>query len=184
MKNKTDQIIKASISVFSKKGYLATTTKEIALKAEVAEVTLYRKFGTKQNLFELSVKSITEDRLSSVLNFQEGISLYDFLKQLLDNRLLMVSKNIKVVRMLISESLAGNLPLNLRFTHVIFENVSLAIKKYFVMNKIDLDYQTSSKIIGGILLGYAILPNEKLYYNLTKEEKALFLENYLAIIVK
>ena len=33
MKDKTDQIIKASISVFAKKGYLATTTKEIANKA-------------------------------------------------------------------------------------------------------------------------------------------------------
>ncbi|MCK5388124.1 MAG: TetR/AcrR family transcriptional regulator [Candidatus Izimaplasma sp.] len=183
MKDKTNQIIKASISVFAKKGYLATTTKEIALKANVAEVTLYRKFGTKHNLFEFSVKSITEDRFSSVLDFKEGISTSDFLKQLLDNRLLVVSKNIKIVRMLISESLAGNLPKELRFTHVIFENVSKATKKYFEMNKIKVDYQSYSKIIGGILLGYAILPNEKSYHLLSKEEKEAFLNNYLDIIV-
>ena len=184
MKDKTDQIIKASISVFVKKGYIAATTKEIAAKANVAEVTLYRKFGTKQNLFEYSVKSITEDKFSTVLDFNEDISTIGFIKQLLDNRLFVVSKNIKVVRMLISESLSGNLPPELKFTHVIFENVTSAINKYFKINKVDVDSQTYSKIIGGILLGYAILPNEKAYHSLSNDEKEVFLNNYLNIIVK
>ena len=184
MKDKTDQIIKASISIFVKKGYISATTKEIAAKADVAEVTLYRKFKTKQNLFEYSVKSITEDRFSSVLNFKEGISTYDFFRQLLDNRLVVVSKNIKVVRMLISESLAGNLPSELRFTQVIFNNVSIAVKRYFEVNNIEVDYQSYSKIIGGILLGYAILPNEKSYHLLTEDNKEVYLNNYLDIIIK
>jgi len=184
MKNKTDQIIKASISVFVEKGYIAATTKEIALKANVAEVTLYRKFSTKQNLFEHSVKSITENRFSSVLEFKEGISMLDFFEELLNNRLLVVSKNIKVVRMLISESLAGNLPNDLRFTQVIFKNVSLAIRRYFEANNIMLDYQASSKIMGGILLGYVILPNEKLYHKMNEEERENYLKKYLDIIIK
>lgn len=183
MKDKTEQIIKASISVFVKKGYLGATTKEIALKANVAEVTLYRKFKTKQNLFEYSVKNITEDRINAVLDFNEEISTFDFFSQLLDNRLMVISKNIKVVRMLISESINGNLPLNLRFTYVIFNSVSQAIKKYFEINKIDLDYKAYSKIIGGILLGYAILPNEKKYHTMNAKEKNRFLDNYLKIIV-
>jgi AcrR family transcriptional regulator len=183
MKDKTDQIVKASISVFVKKGYLGATTKEIALKANVAEVTLYRKFKTKQNLFEYSVKNITEDRINAVLDFNEEISTLDFFRQLLDNRLGVISKNIKVVRMLISESINGNLPSNLRFTYVIFNSVSQAIKKYFEINKIDLDYQAYSKIIGGILLGYAILPNEKKYHTMSEKEKNVFLDNYLKIIV-
>ncbi len=182
MKDKTDQIIKASISVFAKKGYIAATTKEIADKANVAEVTLYRKFGTKYKLFELSVKSIAEDRFSSVLDFKKEVSVRNFLKQLLDNRLFVVSKNIKIVRMIISESLAGNLPTELKFTRVIFESVSLAIKKYFDVNNIKVDYQATSKIIGGILLGYTILPNEKPYHKLGDEEKDAYLNKYLNII--
>ena len=183
MKDKTDQIIKASISVFVKKGYLGATTKEIAEKANVAEVTLYRKFGTKQNLFDYSVKSVTENKFSEVLDFDEEKSTNDFFKQLLDNRLIVISKNIKVVRMLISESLSGNLPKELRFTYVIFNNVSLSIKKYFEANKIEYDYQTYSKIIGGILLGYAILPNEKSYHKLEELDKEKYLSKYLEIIV-
>ncbi len=184
MRDKTDQIIKASISVFVDKGYLAATTKEIALKANVAEVTLYHKFSTKQNLFEASVKSITENRFSSVLKFQGGIRMFDFFKELLNNRLLVVSKNIKVVRMLISESLAGNLPKELRFTQVIFNNVSLSVKKYFEVNKINLDYEAYAKVVGGILLGYAILPNEKLYYRMNHEQQEEYLNKYLEIIIK
>ncbi len=182
MRDKTDQIIKASISVFVKKGYISATTKEIALKANVAEVTLYRKFKTKQNLFENSIKSIIEDKFSSVLEFKEGISIFDFLKELLNNRLLVVSKNIEVVRMLISESLVGNLPSELKFTNVIFENVSKAIKKYFEANEITLDYQATSKIIGGIILSYVILPNEKLYHKMNIEERKNYLNKYLNII--
>ncbi len=184
MKDKTDQIIKASISVFVKKGYIASTTKEIALKANVAEVTLYRKFGTKKNLFEFSVKSITDDKFSSVLEFKEEISTSDFFGQLLDNRLQVISKNISVVKMLISESLAGNLPKDLKFTHVIFENVSLAIKQHFSIKKLNGDYQTYSKIIGGILLGHAILPNGKSYHKLNQQEKEEYINKYLEIIVK
>ncbi len=183
MKDKTDQIIKASISIFAKKGYIATTTKEIAEKANVAEVTLYRKFKTKQNLFEVSVRSITDTKFGSVLEFKEEVSTRDFFKQLLDNRLLVVSKNINIVRMLISESLSGNLPNELRFTNVIFENISEAIKNFFEITNNDKDYQSYSKIIGGILLGFAILPNKKHYHKLNIEDKEEFLSNYLDIIL-
>jgi len=184
VKDKTDQILKASISVFVKKGYLGSTTKEIAAKANVAEVTLYRKFKTKQNLFEQSVRNITEDRINAVLDFSEEISTHDFFSQLLDNRLMVISKNIKVVRMLISESLNGNLPSNLRFTYVIFNSVSQSIKKYFEINDINLDFDAYSKTIGGILLGYAILPNEKKYHVMNSIEKEEFLKKYLKIIIK
>lgn len=182
MKDKTDQIIKASISVFVKKGYIAATTKEIAKKANVAEVTLYRKFGTKKNLFEYSVKSITDDKFSSILSINQETSTFDFFKQLLNNRLLVISKNILVVRMLISESLAGHLPKDLKFTTVIFEEISLVIKKYFEMKNIKFDHKAYAKIILGILIGYAILPNEKSFHLLSDEDKEIHLNNFLDII--
>ncbi|MDF1511180.1 helix-turn-helix domain containing protein [Robertmurraya sp. DFI.2.37] len=50
MRDVTEQIFKGAISVFTKKGFQATT-QEVAKEAGVAEVTLYRKFSTKENLF-------------------------------------------------------------------------------------------------------------------------------------
>lgn len=182
MVDKTKQIVQASINVFVNKGYIGATTKEIAEKAKVAEVTLYRKFGTKKNLFEYSVKSLALDKFSAALNFDKCLSTFDFTKQLLDNRLLVISKNIKVVRMLISESLAGNLPVELRFTNIIFDHVSQAVKEHFERQDIHKDNEAFAKIIGGILLGYAILPNKKAYYSLNETEKESLLNNFLSII--
>ena len=183
MVDKTKQIVQASINVFVKKGYIGATTKEIAEKAKVAEVTLYRKFGTKKNLFEYSVNSLALDKFSDTLNFDESLNTFDFTKQLINNRLLVIAKNIKVVRMLISESLAGNLPLELRFTNIIFDHVSLSIKEHFERRNIDIDYEAFAKIVGGILLGYAILPNKKAYNLLDANEKDVFLNNYLRVII-
>ncbi|MDN3509840.1 MAG: TetR/AcrR family transcriptional regulator [Candidatus Jettenia sp. CY-1] len=51
MKTK-DRILKTGLKLFSKKGYLGATTKEIAKTAGIAEITLFRHFSSKERLFE------------------------------------------------------------------------------------------------------------------------------------
>ena len=50
--NTEDKVLNASIVLFSQKGYSAVTTKEIAKEAGVSEMTLFRHFVSKHNLFE------------------------------------------------------------------------------------------------------------------------------------
>lgn len=45
-----ENILKAALVLFSRKGYLGATTKEIAAEAGIAEVTLFRYFSSKENL--------------------------------------------------------------------------------------------------------------------------------------
>ena len=47
MRDTRDKILDASLALFSKKGFLGATTKEIAKKAGVAELTLFRHFSSK-----------------------------------------------------------------------------------------------------------------------------------------
>lgn len=47
-----EKIIEYAMIVFGEKGYTATTLREIADKAQVTEMTLYRHFGSKENLFQ------------------------------------------------------------------------------------------------------------------------------------
>lgn len=47
-----EKILEAGLRTFSKEGYLGATTKEIARKAGVAELTLFRHFLSKEKLFE------------------------------------------------------------------------------------------------------------------------------------
>lgn len=55
--NTKRSILEAALKLFSKKGYLGTTTREIAEEAGVAEVTLFRQFSSKERLFEEMIKS-------------------------------------------------------------------------------------------------------------------------------
>jgi len=50
--NTEDKILNASLVLFSQKGFSAVTTKEIAKEAGVSEMTLFRHFESKHNLFE------------------------------------------------------------------------------------------------------------------------------------
>jgi len=47
-----EKLMTAAIDLISKKGYSSVTTQEIATTAGLSEKTLFRQFGTKQNLLE------------------------------------------------------------------------------------------------------------------------------------
>jgi AcrR family transcriptional regulator len=46
-----DRILETALKLFSKKGYLGATTREIAKEAGIAEITLFRYFSSKEELF-------------------------------------------------------------------------------------------------------------------------------------
>jgi AcrR family transcriptional regulator len=46
------RILDGALKLFSQKGYLGATTKEIAREANISEMTLFRHFPTKEVLFE------------------------------------------------------------------------------------------------------------------------------------
>ena len=50
--NTREKILAAGLKLFSMKGYLGATTREIAQKAGVAELTLFRHFTSKEKLLE------------------------------------------------------------------------------------------------------------------------------------
>lgn len=52
MKSTRDRILEAALRLFSKKGFLGATTRQIAEEARTAEVTLFRHFASKEKLFE------------------------------------------------------------------------------------------------------------------------------------
>ncbi|MEN3039537.1 MAG: helix-turn-helix domain-containing protein, partial [Candidatus Kryptonium sp.] len=50
-KNTRDQILSSALKLFSERGFLGATTKEIARQAGISEVTLFRHFSNKEKLF-------------------------------------------------------------------------------------------------------------------------------------
>ena len=54
-----EKLLEATYQLISEKGYMGATTKEIAARAGVSELTLFRKFGKKEILFEEMLESYT-----------------------------------------------------------------------------------------------------------------------------
>src|SRR3989442_6666630 len=69
------QILKNAIRLFAQKGFRGTTTREIALAAGVNEVTIFRHFSSKQDLYAaiLEVKS-SEAGVSTLVDETEKFS--------------------------------------------------------------------------------------------------------------
>ncbi len=54
-----ERILETALRLFSEKGYLGATTKEISAELGVAEVTLFRHFPTKESLFQEVLSTYT-----------------------------------------------------------------------------------------------------------------------------
>ena len=54
-----ERILETSLRLFSEKGYLGATTKEISAESDVAEVTLFRHFPSKESLFQEVLSAYT-----------------------------------------------------------------------------------------------------------------------------
>jgi AcrR family transcriptional regulator len=76
--NTKELLLQATLKLISEKGYLGTTTREIASEAGVTEITLFRNFGSKELLFEEVLKAYTFlPRLKELLPELEGLSSGD-----------------------------------------------------------------------------------------------------------
>ena len=55
-KDTRERILDAAARVFAENGYARTTTKALATAAGITEMTLFRHFGSKENLFAALVE--------------------------------------------------------------------------------------------------------------------------------
>ncbi|MFC7060269.1 TetR/AcrR family transcriptional regulator [Halobacillus seohaensis] len=180
MRDKTDQILNAAIKIFIKKGFLQTTTQEIAKEADVAEVTLYRKFSTKQNLFETVVKKALENEFhTKVMKFAEEPETEDFLRRILDDRLTALSKNRKLAKTLLAESFMGHLAEDINFPIIIYNGLKKGLEIHFARLENKPDIGLLANQIGGILLSSLTFPSEVPYYKLSAKNKEELLNGYV-----
>jgi AcrR family transcriptional regulator len=107
MKSSTNErLLDATLRLISEKGYLRATTKEIARKAGVTEVTLFRHFGSKERLFEEVIHQYSFlPRLRDLLSEIEGSSYsYEKVLNVIGMRFLGTLKERKsLVRIMTSE---------------------------------------------------------------------------------
>lgn len=182
MKSTKDLIIEAGLKVFSEKGYKSATTLEISKTAGVSEMTLFRHFETKHNLFILTVKEALGSSLLESEKLNLGMGLKEFTMTLLHEKLLVISQEINLIKMLIRETLSHNLPKDLAFTKIISNQIIDNIKNYVAQHDLDLDPVYFTHMIVGLLLRYAVIEENPIYLQLTREQQTDYLKNYLQLL--
>jgi AcrR family transcriptional regulator len=180
--DKTEQIIKASLDVFTKKGYQQATTLEIAKAASVAEITLFRKFQSKKNLFEETVKYIFKTSFHKEDSPDYHLPFEGFFTILIDQKLQMISNNHSIVRMLITETLANTLPEKFHIINIIHDQIKNTIHTYFLEQDIQENPNRYTELIVGLLLRYAIIDHQLEYHTLSKEKREVMINEYLTIL--
>lgn len=99
-----DKILKAGLRLFSKKGYLGATTREIAKDAGIAEITLFRHFPSKEKLFgEIISKYSFLPTLKNLLNEISSLSYTEALIVIATKFLETLSVRKDLVRIMFSE---------------------------------------------------------------------------------
>lgn len=96
---KQKKILEVAISTFAEKGYSNTSTAEIARLAGVAEGTIFKHYGTKENLLLAVIVPFLKDNAQHLVDelfkdvMAEQITFKQFLENLLKNRIDFLAEN-------------------------------------------------------------------------------------------
>lgn len=108
--SKKQNILEAAITLFAEKGYANTATSEIAQLAGVAEGTIFRHYGTKENLLlsilvpfiKKSLPQMTEEIFTEVLA-KKPHHMDEFVLALVTERYTFFKENQELFRVLMKE---------------------------------------------------------------------------------
>lgn len=186
-KKKTDKqqrIVEAAITLFAEKGYANTSTSEIAKAAGVAEGTIFRHYGTKDNLllsvilpfFKQSLPSLAEEAFAEI-QANKPLHFEDFLRELLKNRIKFFQANREVFQILVKEMIY-NEDMRNKIAPLFLENIIRRIGKVVEMYReqgeiIDLPVPTLQRLLmtyfGGYFLSRVLLLPENFIDNEEEE---------------
>lgn len=104
------KILEAALDLFSEKGYHASTTRKIASKAGVNEVTLFRHFKTKIALFDAVLTEINRagfDSFEVLDGFELGMDPAEAIRLAIEYTFDILEKNPREIKLLLLALLEG-----------------------------------------------------------------------------
>jgi len=121
MTSKTEKkILDAALKLFAEKGYVGATTRLIAQEAGVSELTLFRRFKTKDNLFKKVLDENHEkmkQEFIAILSDTEYENSREFLETFIKNYSNVLNNNFETFCLTINEGKRINDPLTLPLFH-------------------------------------------------------------------
>lgn len=163
---KKRKLVEAAVLCFAEHGYAATSTRQIADRAGVAEATIFRHFKTKQELLERLVTPLLDHLLVPELNAQEQDvldrmrDLPSMMRWMMMNRIEYAQRFRPLVRILLQE-----IPVNTGLRTVVTEHLAAPVARIALAQ---LDRLTGGlpegdpnamrlvRIVASVLMGYIV----------------------------
>jgi len=124
------RIMQAALSELTQRGYKGTSTRTIAERAGVNEVTLFRHFGSKQAMFQAAVLyAIQEWSVPDSLDDYLQLSFREGLAKFAHDYLLQISQNSDIIMLGLAESFSH--PQIIEVLQEFWTGVRLSLVQYF-----------------------------------------------------
>lgn len=135
---KQEKIVEVAIRLFAEKGFANTSTAEIAKAADVSEGTIFKHYGTKDQLllsvvlpfikefFPMMAREVMEEIFSD-----QNISFEEFVRAFLKNRTEFLVKNKEIFRVLVKEVMYRDEELRMELFNYFMKQVPPILGKIF-----------------------------------------------------
>lgn len=101
-----EKIINATFEILQEEGFAKATTKKIAARAGVNEVTIFRNFTNKNNLVEVTkdyFRQLFIKKLEDIFEFEEDDEIEEYLKISFFGILNLTEKDLSIMRIAMEE---------------------------------------------------------------------------------
>ncbi|RME66376.1 MAG: TetR/AcrR family transcriptional regulator [Nitrospirae bacterium] len=188
-KSTKDKLLDAALEVMAERGYRGATTREIASRAGVCELTLFRHFGTKENLFRALLQKYSfTPKLIEILSASSDKPLKDVLKRIGTELYKTMQRKKPVMRVVLSEVVLRPEPVAFVLKEMIYQNISELERFLKSLKKQGLLKDVKLEVIARSFLGsiFSFFHTEEIVLgkSLSKKKIEDFIENLTEIFLK
>lgn len=186
-------ILQASLKLFAGKGYSNTSTKDIAKAANVAEGTIFKHFGSKENLLYATLIPLLKHTLAQEWKLQlievvqniEDYPFQRFLREVLEKKVTYAGDNLKVFKILYMEFLYQEDMRNNLLTLIpkdIVKEINNVLDYYKQKKQlVNLPNKEIFRFLAGTLMTFVLTIE---LVSSTEEEKVNEMENMIVFLIK
>lgn len=156
--NKDDrraQILDSALEVFVGRGYNGATTQDIAKASNISEVTLFRYFSSKQEIYMEAVEPIIINTLQDSIHTSKNLSPKEKLSYIIIERIKLISKYHKVVRLILMENQVNPELGDLNYIKMIYDLLKNSVNKMGVKFT---NNEHAIRVLMGSILSFLYLP--------------------------
>ncbi|MBI2470561.1 MAG: TetR/AcrR family transcriptional regulator [Planctomycetes bacterium] len=187
--NTKDKILESGLKLFSKKGYLGATTREIAKAAGIAEITLFRYFPSKEKLFEEVIHTnLFLPALRGLLPEIVGLSYEEGLTVIAKRFLDFLAERKDLVRIMHSEIHRYNEKIHKIYHSIIYEIFKTLASYFAEMQKKGIlrtfDTELGARAFLGMFFSYFDAENFLLLKKYRRTDTDTIIKEFVIIFIK